>query len=451
MKIPRVMIAGTSSGSGKTTAVCVLLSLFKRRGLDLGACKCGPDYIDPMFHRSVLNIPCSNLDPFFCGGNMLRYLLSENGSAELTVIEGVMGYYDGVGENGTDNSSYTVAEKTETPVILTVDAKGASASLLAVIEGFAGFAENSRIKGVLFNRTSAAQYSRLAGLMNKRFGDRIIPVGHIPELPEECRLPSRHLGLVTAGEIDDLADRLNKTADICKAAIDTKAILKIANAAGELSFTPPEIPAFDKITLAVALDDAFCFYYHDTLRLFEMMGADIEYFSPLADEAIPENADGLLLGGGYPELHARELEANINAKNSVAKALRNGMPAIAECGGFQYLGAELDGRKMCGLLPHTSRDTGRLNRFGYITLRAKKDGVFGAAGTALKAHEFHYWDSSDNGGGFRAVKPDGRAWDCGVLTDTLYAGYPHICLCSNLSAAEAFYKKCLRYKENNQC
>lgn len=377
--LPRVLIAGISSGSGKTTAVCAVLTLLKRRGIGVTSCKCGPDYIDPMFHESVSGIPSANLDPFFCNENLLRYLLAENGS-ELAVIEGVMGYYDGTGADGTDNSTYTVAERTDTPVILTVNAKGASTSLIAVIEGFLHFVPESRIRGVIFNNVTAMTYAKLKRQMEARFGVSVKAVGYIPRLPEECILGSRHLGLITASEIDDLQNKLEKIADLCADTIDMDAVSEIA-------------------------------------------------------------------GGGYPELYADRLEQNVNSRESVRQAIESGMPTIAECGGFQYLGSTLDGRKMCGALPHDSTNVGKLVRFGYVTLTSTVSGLFGEVGTDLCAHEFHYYDSTDNGNGFTAEKPNGRSFECVHYTDSLYAGYPHLFLPANLPAAGAFLRKCLTYKE----
>lgn len=450
MSHPRVIFAGTSSGSGKTAAVCAVLSLLKRRGTDVRSCKCGPDYIDPMFHRAVLGIGSSNLDPFFCDGDLLRYLVSDCPQDMLTVIEGVMGYYDGTGEDGTDNSTYTVAASTDSPVILIVNARGAAVSLVAMVEGFLRFRPDSRIRGVLFSRMSAMNYKNVASLMKKRFGDEIVPVGYIPQLPEECLIPSRHLGLITAAEIEDLSERLNKAADLCEGTIDLDAVLRIASEAKELQYAAPQIPALPPVRLAMARDDAFCFSYDDTERLFRKMGAEIEYFSPLAGETVPAGADGLLLPGGYPELHAEELENCVCSRESVRKAVESGMPTIAECGGFQYLGEELAGRKMCGVLPHSSSDAGKLVRFGYVTITARHDGLLGQEGTQLRTHEFHYWDSTENGDAFRAVKPNGRSWDCCVMTDTLYAGYPHLYLMSCIPAAESFYRKCLEYKNERE-
>ena len=447
MRLPRILVAGTSSGSGKTTAACTLLSLLQRRGMQVKACKCGPDYIDPMFHKRVSGVPCTNLDPFFCDENLLKYLLCKN-CRQITVIEGVMGYYDGTSREGTDNSTFTVADITDTPVILVVDGKASGASLLAALEGFLHFVPESHIKGVLFNRMTPMNYQSIRALMQKRFGGAVIPIGYIPPLPEDCLIPSRHLGLVTASEIKDIQERLEKTADLCESTIDIDAILAAEESSSELEFIPPDIKHFESINIAVARDEAFCFYYDSTLDLLEEMGAELTFFSPLKDEEIPAGSDGLMIGGGYPELYSGMLESNIHSKESVRKAVASGMPTIAECGGFQYLGESLDGHKMCGVLKHSSARTEHLVRFGYITLTSCRNGLFGPAGTKFKAHEFHYWDSTDNGDAFTARKPSGREWECAVMTDTLYAGYPHLFLPSNIPAAEAFYKKCLKYKES---
>ena len=318
--LPRVLIAGTSSGSGKTTVVCAILTLLARRGIGVTAAKCGPDYIDPMFHESVLGIPSANLDPFFCDGNLLRSLLASS-AGEMTVIEGVMGYYDGTGADGTDNSTYTVAAKTDTPVILVVNAKGASTSLLAVIEGFLHFLPDSRICGVIFNNMTAMTYAMLKKQLEKRFGEKFRVVGYIPKLPEDCILGSRHLGLITAAEIGDLREKLEKIADLCSETLDLDALFEIARTAESLEYSPPIIPELTAVKIAVARDAAFCFYYKDTLNLLEKMGAELVSFSPLADEPLPADADGLLLGGGYPELYADTLEKNEISSDIISYAI----------------------------------------------------------------------------------------------------------------------------------
>ncbi|MBQ9428522.1 MAG: cobyrinate a,c-diamide synthase, partial [Clostridia bacterium] len=395
----------------------------------------------------VTGLPCTNLDPFFCDENLLKTLLCRENQAQITVIEGVMGYYDGTGADGA-YSTYSVASATKTPVVLVANAKGASASLLATLSGFLDFMPDSRICGVLFNRATEMQYQTLARWTRERFGDRLRPLGYLPLLPPDCVIPSRHLGLVTANEIADLRARLEKTADLCEKTVDLDGLLALANTAPDLEYDLPKLPHFDRIDLAVARDDAFCFYYDAALRLLCEMGAALQFFSPLANEPLPQNCDGLLLGGGYPELYAKKLAANTAAGESIKAAVLAGLPTIAECGGFQYLGQKLCGEDMCGVLPHLSENTGKLVRFGYLTLTAKTAGLFGGAGTRLRAHEFHYFDSSENGDGFTAEKPSGKRWDTCVYTDTLYAGYPHLFLPANPAAAAEFYKKCLRYKEN---
>ncbi|MBR4184799.1 MAG: cobyrinate a,c-diamide synthase [Clostridia bacterium] len=445
--LPRVLIAGTSSGCGKTTAVCAILSLLKRRGVAISAAKCGPDYIDPMFHETVLGVPSSNLDPYFCGGNLLRTTLARS-TGGLTVIEGVMGYYDGTGPDGTENSTFEVARKTDTPVVLVVNGRGAYASLVAVIEGFLHFVPESGIRGVLFSNVTPMTYAGLKKLVEARFGETVAVLGYLPRLPDDCGLGSRHLGLVTPAEIADLNDKLSKIADLSEKTVDLDALMTLAGSAAPLSCDPPAAKRLPPVRIALAKDAAFCFVYPDTLRLLRDMGAEIVPFSPLLNEPVPPSADGLLLPGGYPELHAEALERNEIFLDSVRRAVSAGLPTIAECGGFQVLGERLAGHRMCGVLPHTSDDTGKLVRFGYCTLTAKTDGLLGKAGTTLPAHEFHYYDSTDCGADFTAVKPNGKRWDCVVQTETLWAGYPHLYLPACPDAAEAFYRKCLAYKED---
>ena len=447
MNIPRILFAGTASGSGKTSAVCIVERLLQRRSKGIRAFKCGPDYIDPMFHSDVLGIPATNLDPFFCHEEQLCRLLSENSGSFLNVIEGVMGYYDGTGETGMENSTCAVADKTQTPVILVVDGKGAAASLLATIEGFVHFVPKSRIVGVLFNRMKAGTYQSVCRLLRERFGSEIVSVGYIPPFSEEYQIPSRHLGLVTSAEITDLRRRMDALADLCAQTIDIETVIALAGTARALPQPAACTPRFAPIQLAYAHDAAFCFYYHDTLSLFEKMGAVLVPFSPLKNEPVPAEADGVLLGGGSPELYAKQLAKNRISAESVRTAIESGMPAIAECGGFEYLGKTLDSFAMCGVLEQESTAAGKPVRFGYVTLTAQKDGVFGEAGTQLKGHEFHYWDSTANGADYVAKNLRGTQYPAAVTTKTLYAGFPHLYLYATPAAAEHFYQACLSYKE----
>ena len=447
-RLPRVLIAGTNSGCGKTTLVSGLLTLLNRKGAKLCSFKCGPDYIDPMFHASALHIPCRNLDLQLLDENMLRFRMAAGSRGfDLAVTEGVMGFYDGVGLT-TRASSYEVAKATGSPVILTADARGAAHSVLAVISGFLNLYPDSGIQGVILNRCSAMLYPKLKAAILERFGGQIQPLGYVPRLPE-CTLESRHLGLITAQEMDDLQKKLNVLADNLEKSLDVEEIFSLAASAEPLSYEVPELPPEGApVRVAVAKDKAFCFYYQDNLDLLEDLGAKIVPFSPLVDTKLPENVQGLYLGGGYPELYAAQLEENVSMRQSIRKALERGLPCIAECGGFLYLQQSLDGHAMVGVLRGQSHNTGKLSRFGYVTLEAKKDNLFCAAGEKIPAHEFHYYDTTNNGDAFRAVKADGRCWDCGIATEALYAGFPHFHFYASPNMAARFLDACRKEKNH---
>ena len=443
---PRVLLAGTSSGCGKTTLTCALLQALVDRGLAVSSCKCGPDYIDPMFHSRVIGAKSTNLDPFFFDPNTLRSLLVKNaGGSALTVIEGVMGYYDGIGAADPRASSYEVARITDSPVVLVVGAAGTSLSALAVIQGFLTLYPDSHIRGVLLNRCSPTVYPALAGEIRRRFGPRVEPLGFLPPLPE-CALESRHLGLVTAAEVADLRQKLSRLSQAAQETIDLEGVIRLAKEARPISYTPTALEKLPPVRVAVARDKAFCFYYEDSLDVLRELGAELVDFSPLADAALPEDIQGLYLGGGYPELYTRELSENTTMRRSVRAALARGLPCIAECGGFMYLTEHIAGAPMVGFLPGGCEDKGRLVRFGYVTLTARRDNLLCRAGASIRGHEFHHWDAGDPGDSFTACRPSGRGWDCVVATPTLYAGFPHFHFRANPAFAQSFYRACLAEK-----
>ena len=449
-EIPRLLLAGTGSGCGKTTLSCALLRALRRKGLRPAGFKCGPDYIDPMFHTAACGRPGRNLDAFFFDRDTLRYLLA-NGArgADLALIEGVMGYYDGIGVGG-EGSSWAVAEASETPTVLLVNAKGASRSLLAVIEGFLRFEPESRVRGVILNGCGEGVYRMLAPEIRSRFGGAVTPCGWFPAL-SDCALESRHLGLVTAAEVERLEPMLDRLAEQAAQSLDLDALLDLARSAPPLRFAPPPLPApGEPVRVALARDKAFCFYYEDNLELLRELGVDLVPFSPLADARLPKDVHGLYLGGGYPELWAETLEANAALRRSLRAALEGGLPCIAECGGFMYLTESIAGHAMVGLIPGDCADTGRLTRFGYVTLRAEKDNLLCAAGESVRGHEFHRWDCPDPGGDFTAEKPGGkRRWACVHATDSLYAGFPHFHFYANPRFAERFYQACRKEKHRH--
>ena len=443
----RILISGVSSGCGKTTVVCAVLQALVNRGLKTGAFKCGPDYIDPMFHSRIIGAKSANLDLHFFSENTLRYLLAKNGAGcDVSVIEGAMGYYDGAGLTTWKTSAYELALVTKTPVVLVVNARGAALSVLAVIEGFLRFRPASGIRGVILNQCTAMTYASLSAAVEERFGIRCF--GFLPRL-DECVLGSRHLGLVTAGEIRNLREKMQTLAAQAEKTLDIDALLALAHEAEPLDYTPAVLPKKEKIRLAVARDNAFCFYYEDSLDAVREMGGELVPFSPITDGALPENIDGLYLGGGYPELYAKELGENASMRASVRAALERGVPCIAECGGFMYLTEAIGDEPMAGFLPGTCFDTGKLTRFGYVTLRAKKDNLLCRAGGEIAAHEFHHWDCTCPGDAFAAEKPTGRRWECAVASDTLYAGYPHFHFYSNLEFLYSFYDACIKEKHRH--
>lgn len=446
-RIPRILFAGTNSGCGKTTITCAVLQAMVNRGLKAGAFKCGPDYIDPMFHSKIIGAKCTNLDSWFFDDNTLRFLLARNGAGrDISIVEGVMGYYDGMGLTDTRASTYSVARTTQTPVVLTVGARGASLSVLATIQGFLDFCPDSQIQGVILNQCTASTYKALAEEIRRRFAGRILPLGYLPRLPE-CTLESRHLGLVTAVEVEDLREKLGLLAAHAEKSIDLDGLLELAKAAPVLRYAPVELPRFPPVRVAVAKDRAFCFYYEDSLEALTRMGAELVPFSPLTDSALPENIHGLYLGGGYPELYARALSENESMRLSIQNALRSGLPCIAECGGFMYLTEAIADYPMVGFLPGKSFDNGKLTRFGYVCLQAKNNQMLCKAGEEIRAHEFHHWDCTQPGSSFEAMKElSGKHWDCVVSTPTLYAGYPHFHFYANPSFGVNFYRACLKEK-----
>ena len=447
--IPRLLLAGTHSGCGKTTVTCGILQALVNRGLAVGAFKCGPDYIDPMFHSRIIGAKSGNLDPYFFSPNTLRYLLAKNAAGrQVSILEGVMGYYDGLGDTPRA-SSWEVARITETPAVLVLSARGASLSILAAAEGFLNFLPDSQIHGVILNQCPPSLYPQLAGAIRQRFGGRLRPLGFLPPVPEAV-LESRHLGLITAEEVTDLRQKLAKLAEKAEECIDLAGLLDLARSAPPLRWEEVALPRFSEpVRIGVARDKAFCFYYEDSLSALEELGAELVPFSPLEDSALPPDLQGLYLGGGYPELYAKTLSENRSMKESIRAALSRGLPCIAECGGFMYLTEAIGDYPMVGFLPGKSFDAGRLTRFGYLRLRAETDNLLCLAGEEIPGHEFHRWDSQQTGSGFTARKENGRSWPCVFATPRLYAGYPHFHFYANPDFAVRFYQTCLEEKHRH--
>lgn len=452
------MITAASSGSGKTMITCGILELFKRKGLNPLACKCGPDYIDGLFHKQVLELEGMNLDSYFEAPEELRDKYSCLSKDHLPVVEGVMGYFDGLGGSTTRASSWEVAHILDLPAVLVVDARGASVSLAALIKGFLEFERSmgSQIKAVIFNRMSPMLYPRIRELVERETGIRA--AGFVPEL-DFLKVGSRHLGLVLPEEIAGLREQMNRLGKCLEEMIDWEFLAELGaekeeRDALEEENTEASCTAAFSFRLGIAMDEAFCFYYQDNLRLLERLGGELVYFSPIHDRSLPEQLDGLILGGGYPELYCEALSLNESMREAVKKAAEGGLPVLGECGGYLYLLEELeaeDGRiwPMTGVLKGKGYKKGKNSRFGYIGVEAEKDSLYLNPGEQIRGHEFHYWDCEvlEEEWVMRAKKPVGnRSWPCMRIKNQVMAGFPHLFYPSCPAFAVRFAKACVRYK-----
>ena len=452
------MITAASSGSGKTMITCGLLELFKRKGLNPLACKCGPDYIDGLFHKQVLELEGMNLDSYFEAPEELRDKYSRLSKGHLPVVEGVMGYFDGLGGSTTRASSWEVAHILDLPAVLVVDARGASVSLAALIKGFLEFERpmGSQIKAVIFNRMSPMLYPRIRELVERETGIRA--AGFVSEL-DFLKVGSRHLGLVLPEEIAGLREQMNRLGKCLEETIDWEFLEELGaekeeRDALEEENTEASCTAAFSFRLGIAMDEAFCFYYQDNLRLLERLGGELVYFSPIHDRSLPEQLDGLILGGGYPELYCEALSLNESMREAVKKAAEGGLPVLGECGGYLYLLEELeaeDGRiwPMTGVLKGKGYKKGKNSRFGYIGVEAEKDSLYLNPGEQIRGHEFHYWDCEvlEEEWVMRAKKPVGnRSWPCMRIKNQVMAGFPHLFYPSCPAFAVRFAKACVRYK-----
>ena len=487
----KIMIAAPKSGSGKTLLTTGLLSIFKRQGYKTSAFKCGPDYIDPMFHRSVLGVPSHNLDLFFTDRKTTRDIFStalhtghagDNVSAadSVAVIEGVMGLYDGLGGTSSVDSSYDLAEALNASIVLILDAKGAGYSLIPQIKGMLDYDRSHLIRAVILNRIPERFYLRIRGVIEQEL-PQIIVAGYIPE-KKEFAVSSRHLGLFMPDEIPDLKEKTDQTADTLSATVDTDRLLAVMEDferehAGSDNIISEDIrddsksvfhddgikniyhsASAERCRVAYAYDEAFCFYYQENLDMLRAAGLELVPFSPIHDSSLPDHIDGIILGGGYPELHEEELKANTSMTESVRQALlpdfsagmssvsgRPGMikaglemPSLAECGGFMYLM-----KNICGIRDSQYENKGHLVRFGYVTLKEKQP-HFLKADESIRGHEFHHFDSDDNGSDATALKGDIQ-WDCCDISDSHFWGFPHLYYPSTPQFVQSFSEKVYEY------
>ena len=427
-EMPRILLAGANSGCGKTSITCGILKAWTERNMNIQSYKCGPDYIDPMLHGHITGTDCRNLYPFFSSEEDLRRLMAKDSQdVDFSVIEGVMGYYDGIGVS-SEKSTHTVSQVTETPTILIVNVKGMSGTMIPIIRGLLEYRENP-VKGVILNRCSKGLYTLMKPEIEAQLPIKV--VGYFPQ-NDGVHIGSRHLGLMTAAEITNLDEVITLLGEVAKECIDLDMLLELGQSAPPLEkVQKPVVPDIRRARIAVAWDKAFCFYYIENLEILEQAGAELVFFSPIKDRELPENIGGIYLGGGYPEAYREELSENLTMKESIRQAVIDGKPVIAECGGFMYACENLietdeSSRRMLGLIPTDVQMTPKLSmQFGYVTATARKDTPFFDCGAQMRVHEFHYSKASRRGDTCEMEKHSGKKWQGIYCEGNVMAGYPH--------------------------
>lgn len=424
---PRLVIGATRSGDGKTTVATGLMAALGARGLRVSAHKAGPDYIDPSYHAAATGAPGRNLDVWLTGEELIAPLFGHGArGADVAIIEGVMGLFDGVAGRGDLASTAHVARLLDAPVVLVVSAAGTARSIAATVHGFATFDRRVRVSAVVLNQVASARHEVIAREAITATG---IPV--LGALPAEATLhtPSRHLGLVPAAErAAQVSDWLPRLRDLIAAHLDLDALLAIARSAPPLDARPwsPETAAGPgaPVRVAVAAGRAFTFGYAEHQELLAAAGAEILTFDPMTAEQLPAGTDALVAGGGFPEVYVEDLAANTALRAEIRDRVAGGMPVVAECAGLLWLGADLDGREQCGVLPASARMTGRLT-LGYREAVALRPSPLVPAGATVRAHEFHRTVSEPSGGSRPAWRlTDGS--EQGWADDRMLASYLHV-------------------------
>jgi cobyrinic acid a,c-diamide synthase len=428
--IPRLVVAGTSSGAGKTTVACGLIGALRRAGLTVQGFKVGPDYIDSSYHALASGRPGRNLDAFL-GGPELIAPLARHGSAgaDVAIVEGVMGMFDGASGRGELASTAHVAKLLRAPVVLVVDAEAMARSAAAIVHGYRTFDPDVDVTGVMFNRVGSDHHEEL---LREAVADLGVPVLGALRRDDRVVAPERHLGLVPAGErAERTREALDALAEAVARYVDLQAVRRLARAAPALDGPAwsPE-PDGDPIAarIAIARGPAFSFHYEENLELLAAAGAELAPFDPIADERLPEGADALVLAGGFPEVFGAELAANAPLRADVAAFAAAGRPILAECGGLLYLCAELDENEMCGVLPARGRMTGRLT-LGYREATVATATPWLAAAETVRGHEFHYSTVEPIGAGAPPawqLTARGTTRADGLVRAGVQAGYLHV-------------------------
>jgi cobyrinic acid a,c-diamide synthase len=423
---PRIVVAGTHSGVGKTTVASGLMAALSRKGLRVAPFKVGPDFIDPSYHALATGRPGRNLDAFLSGPDLVAPLFAHGSrGADVAVVEGVMGLFDGKSGGGELASTAHVARLLGAPVLLVVDASAMARSAAAVVHGYATFDPDVRLGGVILNRVGSPAHERM---LREAIAPLSVPVLGVLRRDAAISTPDRHLGLVPAAERKmEAREALEATAAVVSRSCDLAAIVRLARSAERLegeAWSPEAREPGPRARVAVAAGPSFSFLYEENMELLRGAGAEVAFFDPTSDEDLPSGTDALYLGGGFPETYAGALAANEPLKDAVRRFAAEGRPVIAECGGLLYLVEELDGHRMCGVLGAKARMTNRLT-LGYREARALHDSPLAGAGSGVRGHEFHYSAVEPEAGERPAWELEGRGPE-GFVAGNVHASYLHL-------------------------
>ncbi len=454
------LIAATQSGSGKTTVTLAIMAALARRGVNVAPFKCGPDFIDPGYHKAVTGQPSLNLDGWMCNEEFVRSSFQTSPTGQtIAIIEGVMGLFDGIGASSREGSSAQISAITGAPVVLVINARGMAASAAALVKGFAAFDPQIRLAGVIFNNVGSSQHAVILKEALSTHSPEILCFGCLPR-DESLAIPSRHLGLITAEDNPLSAEFIARLADVAESCLDLDRLSQLQ--IPPCLFPPPfqgEGRGGDgvyfqqrKICIAVAQDAAFCFMYEDNLRLLKEAGAELIFFSPLRDTALPASVHGVYLPGGYPELYAEALHSNVSMKASIQAAIAADMPVYAECGGFVYLTQGIDdSADFVGLFPVRCRMLPRRKALGYRQVELTQNCIIGAKGAVVRGHEFHYSEIGIMPQEVRRCYEVSRRGEVlgmeGFQIRNCLASYIHLHFGSNPEIAEAFVGACRLYNQ----
>ncbi|QJD83833.1 cobyrinate a,c-diamide synthase [Cohnella herbarum] len=463
MSARKIVIAGTGSGVGKTTLTIGLMAALKRGGRRVQGFKCGPDYIDPTYHSAVTRRISRNLDSYMLAHDTVREVYARaSEDADISVIEGVMGLYDGKNPTNGEGSTAEISVLLEAPILLVIDCKSMARSVAAIVKGFQSFDPRVRIAGIIANKVgSEGHYHIVRDAVELECG---IPVVGYMKREDEIEMPERHLGLVPSIERGQLQPFFDRLGELVSATVDVERIWELAQSPSVATVAPETglfrsrgVKAEQRVRIAVAKDAAFNFYYQENLELLECYGADPVYFSPLQGERLPDNVQGLYLGGGFPEEFAAELAADEAVKQSIRQAIQDGLPTLAECGGFMYLTRAIEdtqGRQypMLGLIPGIVRMQNKLAALGYREIVGREGNYLLGPSDSAKGHEFHYSvyeaDSEEdtNSYAYEASGRLGRKQD-GYMnaSGNLIAGYVHFHFGSEPAMVERWVDRCRKF------